>query len=212
MKILQLLRLSLFLSISIGVSAQEQNTGFKIEVQTWQKEQNSEFEKPLESPLTKEGLSVFKGLDFYTIDSKFRVEANLERTPYEPVFGMPTTTDRLPEYKKYGVATFEIDGKIYQLNVYQNQKAMNIEGYEDHLFIPYTDLTSGNSSYSGGKYIDLKIPEGKVLVIDFNKSYNPYCAYNHKYSCPIPPSENSLNTRIEAGVMAYKNLKNKSHK
>ena len=212
MKILQLLRLSLFLSISIGVSAQEKNSEFRTEVQNWQKEQNSEFEKPLESPLTKEGLSVFKGLDFYKIDSKFKVEAKLERTPNEPVFGMPTTTSRLPEYKKYGVATFEIDGNIYKLNVYQNQKAMNVKGYEDHLFIPYIDQTSGNSSYSGGKYIDLRIPEGDLLIIDFNKSYNPYCAYNYKYSCPIPPIENSLNTRIEAGVKAYKDLHKKSHK
>ena len=211
MKILQLLRLSLLLSISIGVSAQEQNTEFRTEVQNWQEKQNSEFKTPNESPLTKEGLSIFKGLDFYKIDSKFSVEAKLERTPYEPIFGMPTTTARLPEYKKYGVATFEIYGKTYKLNVYQNQKAISVKGYEDHLFIPYTDLTSGNSSYSGGKYIDLRIPKGGVLIIDFNKSYNPYCAYNHKYSCPIPPSENSLNTRIEAGVMAYNDLPKKSH-
>lgn len=212
MKILQLLRLTFLLTVSIGVSAQEQSVEFKLDIQNWQEKENTQFKTPTESPLTKEGISVFKGLDFYNIDDKFKVNAILERTPYEPVFGMPTTTERLPEYKKYGIVTFKIDGQEYKLNIYQNQKAKTIQGYEDHLFVPYIDLTSGNSSYSGGRYIDLKIPEGNEIIIDFNKSYNPYCAYNHKYSCPIPPSENTLNTRIEAGVKAYKDLKSKSHK
>ena len=212
MKILQIIGLSVFLSMAMGASAQIKVNELVLEIQDWQEEQNKEFSTPSESPLTKKGLSVFKGLDFYTINSKFRVEATFKRTPFEPVFGMSTTTARLPEYKKYGVAIFEINDVEYKLNVYQNQKAKTIKGYENHLFIPYLDLTSGTSSYSGGRYIDLTIPNGDVLIIDFNKSYNPYCAYNHKYSCPIPPSENSIDIRIEAGVKAYKDLIDKSDK
>ena len=173
---------------------------------------NLEFKNPEESPLTKEGIDIFESLDFYKIDEKYNVKAKLVRTPFNPVFGMKTTTSRLPKYKKYGVATFYIDGKEFKLNVYQNQSLLAQKDLEDYLFIPYTDLTSGNDSYSGGKYIDLRIPKGDVLIIDFNKSYNPYCAYNHKYSCPIPPKENFLNIRIEAGVKAYNDLTNKSHK
>ena len=212
MKILQIIGLFVFLLLSMGVSAQIKVSELALEIQSWQEEQNKEFSTPNKSPLTKEGLSIFKGLNFYKVNLKFRVDAKFERTPFEPVFGMPTTTTRLPEYKKYGVAFFSINGVEYKLNVYQNQKAKNIKGYENHLFIPFIDLTSGNSSYSGGRYIDLLIPKGDVLIIDFNKSYNPYCAYNHKYSCPIPPSENSIDVRIEAGVMAYKDLKDKSDK
>lgn len=203
---------TLLLSLNSNDNIQFQQTDYVSEIQDWQTKMNSEFNNPEESPLTKEGLNVFEGLDFYNIDSKFRVESELEKTPFEPVFGMPTTTTRLPEYKKYGIATFHIDGKEFKLNVYQNQKLINMKGYEDYLFVPYIDLTSGKKSYSGGRYIDLRIPEGNVLIIDFNKSYNPYCAYNHKYSCPIPPVENTLNTSIEAGVMEYKDLPNKSHK
>ena len=210
MKLLLIYLTTLLLSFNNYI--QPEKTDYIKEIEDWQSEMNSEFNNPEESPLTKEGLSIFKGLDFYKIDSKFRVKSKLEKTPFETAFGMLTTTDRLPEYKKYGIATFQIDGKEYKLNIYQNQKLIDMKGYEDYLFVPYIDLTSGKSSYSGGRYIDLRIPEGNDLIIDFNKSYNPYCAYNHKYSCPIPPVENTLNTSIEAGIMRYIDLANKSHK
>jgi len=78
------------------------------------------------------------------------------------------------------------------------------EGYEDYLFLPFTDATNGNETYGGGRYIDLSIPNGDQIVIDFNKAYNPYCTYNKKYSCPIVPSQNALDIEIFAGVKAFK--------
>ena len=116
---------------------------------------------------------------------------------------MKTSTDRLPEYVKYGEAYFTLDEKELKLSIYQSTNHEKEEGYEDSLFLPYTDLTSGDGSYGGGKYLDLKIPEGNTIIIDFNKTYNPYCAYSHRYSCPVPPEENDLLVRIEAGVMDY---------
>lgn len=74
------------------------------------------------------------------------------------------------------------------------------EEYRDYLFLPYTDLTNAIETYGGGRFMDLLIPSGDTIIIDFNKSYNPSCAYNHAYSCPIPPEENDLNIRITAGV------------
>jgi uncharacterized protein (DUF1684 family) len=71
-------------------------------------------------------------------------------------------------------------------------------------FLPFTDETNGMESYGGGRYIDLNVPKGNKLIIDFNSAYNPYCAYNDKYSCPIVPRENYLKTRIEAGVKTFK--------
>ena len=79
------------------------------------------------------------------------------------------------------------------------------EEYKDYLFLPITDLTSGDGSYGGGRYLDVKkseVAQGKV-VLDFNKLYNPYCAYNEKYSCPIPPAQNDLPIRIEVGVKDF---------
>ena len=116
---------------------------------------------------------------------------------------MKTSTDRLPEYVKYGEAFFMLDKKELKLNIYQSMNHEKEEGYEDYLFLPYTYLTSGDGSYGGGKYLDLKIPDGNSIIIDFNKTYNPYCAYSHRYSCPVPPEENDLLIRIEAGVRDY---------
>ena len=76
--------------------------------------------------------------------------------------------------------------------------------YENYLFIPFRDITSGDETYGGGRYLDFRIPETDSVTIDFNLSYNPYCAYNHKYSCPIPPAENSLPVKILAGEKTYK--------
>ena len=80
---------------------------------------------------------------------------------------------------------------------------MQQEKYRDYLFLPFTDNTNGEQTYTGGRYIDLSIPDGDTIVVDFNKAYNPYCAYNKKYSCPIVPSVNNLDTEIRAGVKAF---------
>ena len=173
------------------------------EVEAWQDTINLEFKDTTESPLTKENHKVFNGLDFFAINPKYRIMAKFVRTPEELPFGMKTTTDRLPVYVKYGEAYFVLDGVQCKLNIYQNQELIKLEKYRDYLFIPYLDETSGKESYGGGKYLDLRIPKGDSILIDFNKAYNPYCAYNHHYSCPIPPYENRLNVAVEAGVKAY---------
>jgi uncharacterized protein (DUF1684 family) len=116
---------------------------------------------------------------------------------------MPTSTARKPLYVKYGEAHFTMDGKQLKLNIYRNIELSKQEEYKDHLFLPYSDLTSGKESYIGGKYIDLKTPAGPTIVIDFNLSYNPYCAYNYKYSCPKVPLENDLPIEILAGVKKF---------
>ena len=137
----------------------------------------------------------FKELEFFKIDLKYRVTATVVLTPEAPVFAMPTTTERLPLYRQYAIATFEIDGIEYRLSLYQNQKYMMSPNYDNTLFIPFSDKSNGTKSYGGGRYMDVPIPaEGaKTIVLDFNQTYNPYCAYNSKYSCPIPPKENNLN-------------------
>lgn len=164
---------------------------------------NKEYGNREESPLTEEDFKVFKGLDFYPINEKFIVEAKFTRTPNEKVFKMKTTGTRLPEYVKYGKLVFNIDGKTFKLNLYQNIDLTKKEGYADYLFLPFSDLTCGKESYIGGRYIDMRIPKDDTLIIDFNKAYNPYCAYNHKYSCPIVPLENDLDIEILAGVKKF---------
>ena len=166
----------------------------------FQKEMNEFFKDASISPLKEKDLKNFKGLDFFAFDSSYVVNAALTRTPEEKSFKMKTTTDRLPEYIKYGIVTFDLFNKSYSLNIYKNLEDINKEGYREYLFLPFLDDTNGFESYGGGRYIDLDIPEGNNLVIDFNSAYNPYCVYDEKYSCPIVPRENYLPLEINAGI------------
>ena len=113
---------------------------------------------------------------------------------------MKTTTNRLPKYEVYGIASFELNGNGYQLNIYQSHRLRETDEYKNYLFLPFNDLTNGDETYGGGRFIDLEIPDNDSIIIDFNKAYNPYCAYNPKYSCPIPPEENDLDVHISAGI------------
>ena len=170
----------------------------------WQKEMNADFKDATKSPLKDKDRKRFKGLDFYKFDSTYVVTAQLKKTPDAKPFKMKTTTNRRPEYVQFGVVTFTLKGEEYQLNIYQNLGLIEKEGYEDYLFLPFLDDTNGNGSYAGGRYTEARLPEGDTMVIDFNTAYNPYCAYNEKYSCPIVPRANYLPLKVEAGVKAFK--------
>ncbi len=169
----------------------------------FQRELNAEYKDASKSPLKDKDRKKFEGLDFFKVDSTYVVKAQLERTPDSKWFNMRTTTSRVSKERVFGVLHFELKGKTYQLNVYQGQDIMKKEGMEDYLFLPFLDETNGLESYGGGRYIDLRIPKGDSIDIDFNTAYNPYCAYNDKYSCPIVPRDNYLKTRVEAGVKAF---------
>jgi len=189
---------------SLGLYAQDTSTIVE-EIQHYQAELNAEFANPDTTILEKDDFESFKQLQFYPIDLTYYVQAKLVRTPNEKPFFMPTTTDRLPEYVKYGELHFKIDSLDLVLDVFQNTTPK--EEYKNNLFLPFTDWTSGDGSYGGGRYIDVLIPEVDSLYIDFNKAYNPYCAYNKNYSCPIPPKQNDLPIRVEAGVKDFLKVK-----
>lgn len=190
------------LLFSVSVFSQS-NCDALIENNLYQKKLNNTFSDSETSILEESDFENFTGLNFYPINLDYRVEATFVRTPDEKPFLMPTTTDRLPEYVKYGEVHFTIKEVALKLDVFQNTSPK--EGYENYLFLPFTDLTSGHGSYGGGRYLDLQIPEKEVIILDFNQLYNPYCVYNKKYSCPIPPEQNDLPIKIEAGIKDYKN-------
>lgn len=184
----------LLLSFSFFAKAQD--------AQAFQNELNAEYLNPEKSPLSEEDLAKFTALPFFPIDEKYHVMAHFERTPMEKPFQMATTTKRKPIYVKYGIARFKLDGKEYSLTIFQNISLKSKQGFEDYLFLPFKDETNGLETYGGGRYVDLRIPKIKDSIeIDFNKSYNPYCAYSHRFSCPVVPAYNDLKVRISAGVM-----------
>lgn len=169
----------------------------------YQRNKNASFKDATKSPLSKADRKKFKGLSFFPFDSSYVIQAQLKKIPNSEWFQMKTTTDRSTKERVYGVLSFQLRGNPYSLHVYQGEEHLNSEDLKDYLFLPFLDLTNGNESYGGGRYIDLKISESDYIIIDFNKAYNPYCVYNDKFSCPIVPRINFLNTEIRAGEMNY---------
>ncbi|GAL61497.1 hypothetical protein JCM19300_4443 [Algibacter lectus] len=170
----------------------------------FQKTINAEYKDASTSPLKDKDRKVFESLEFFKFDSTYVVTAQFKRVENAEWFNMKTTTDRVSKERVYGVLTFELKGETFSLNVYQGQELMTKEGFEDYLFLPFLDETNGLESYGGGRYLDMKIPDSNTVVIDFNSAYNPYCAYNERFSCPVVPRVNYLKTRVEAGVKAFK--------
>ena len=137
-------------------------------------------------------------VNYFPFDSTYQCQVTFTKSKGRK-FEMPTSTDRKPVYRRFGYVDFEIGGKKFRLEVYQNVQLSKQKAYKNYLFIPFKDKTSGNSTYGGGRYIDFKIPTAENPWIDFNTAYNPYCAYSYRYSCPIPPVVNTLDVEIRAG-------------
>lgn len=193
--------LQIFVSSTISLASFAQaDTAFVNDVKRFQADLVTEYSDPKTTPLNTEAKKEFKGVHFYAIDKAYKVEAMFKRTAEEKIFSMKTSGSTTKDYVKYGEATFTLKGKEYKLNVYQSIDLAKQRKYRDYLFIPFRDLTSGKETYGGGRYIDLTIPSDSTLVINFNKAYHPYCAYTEGYNCPIPPRENTLSVKIEAGV------------
>ena len=145
-------------------------------------------------------------LHFYAVDENFFMVTRFEKAENSPWFKMETSGPLKKMYRVYGRAHFSLHDTAVILTVYQSQDLMQMDKYREHLFIPFTDATTGIETYEGGRYLDLSISDIKndTLRIDFNKAYNPYCAYvSNIYNCPIPPRDNHLPVAIKAGEKAY---------
>lgn len=188
------LLLAIIAFVPLTIFAQD----FKAEIEKHREEYKADFLKTPSSPLKKED---FEYLRFYEPNEKFKVACEFVATKRGKPFEVPTSSGQTATYTKFGELKFELDGKPYKLAVYQSLSLRRMPQYRDYLFIPFKDLTNGKESYGGGRYLDLRMKEieGDKIYLDFNKAYNPYCAFSAGYSCPIPPKENHLKVAIEAG-------------
>lgn len=147
-----------------------------------------------------------KHMQFYPVNKSYRVLADLKPSASTQWLTFKTSGVKNKVFRLYGTASFSLNGTMCRLNIYQSQELMTSAEYGNYLFLPFTDSTSGNETYQSGRYLDLTmndVKNGKVLL-DFNKAYNPYCAYvSGVYNCPIPPKENALPVAIKAGEKAY---------
>ncbi len=193
------LTILLLLSTSCVTKAQTFDT---YEIERFRTNRDKSFRNAGESPLTKEDFANFKGLEYFEANEKFVVRAKLEKTADAQIFMLPTSIGTTRKYFKYGILTFEIDGKSYTLSAYQSENAAKKK--DTSLFVPFRDLTNGTETYGAGRYLDIRIPNGDEVNIDFNRAYNPNCAYgSNEYSCPVPPRENFLQVKILAGEKKF---------
>jgi len=180
--------------------AQKDSADLVKEVVEFRESLNKEYKDPEMSPLAKEKREAFKQINFFPVNLKYVVMAKFVRTPDEKVFAMPTSGNTKKDYVKYGEVQFLLMGKQYKLSVYQSIDLLKDRKFRNYLFIPFRDATSSKETYGGGRYIDLTIPKTDTITINFNLAYHPYCAYTEGYNCPIPPRENYLPVKVEAGV------------
>ena len=194
-----------FLSLFISCNSQDKRP--LIGETEYQQKLNAIFKDASKSPLKNKDLKSFKGLDFFPVDSSYIIIASIEKTPDTPFLGMATNTEEKSYYRKFGILTFTLKEKEMQLTLYESLEESENPVFEDYLFLPFTDETSGSDSYGGGRYMDVfksKINTNGTLELNFNNTYNPYCAYNDDYSCPLTPRDNHLSMEILAGVKDFK--------
>ena len=142
---------------------------------------------------------------FFTADENYKLQCHFEKSADTAVISMKTSGKTIPQkdFIRYGKLIFTIHDTALHLTVYQSVK-QNPQ-YKNYLFIPFTDVTTGDETYGSGRYIDIETSDIKnnTVTIDFNKAYNPYCAYTVGYNCPIPPKENYLAVAIKAGEKIF---------
>ena len=147
-----------------------------------------------DSPLTDEQRSSFRGLSYFEPDPALRFEAMLERPSTSEYEDIQTSDGQVQHLPRTGTLRLSLDGREIGLAAYD-------QGHE--LFIPFRDATSGAETYGAGRYVEAHPLGHERYEIDFNTAYNPYCAYNENWSCPLPPRENWLDVPIRAGEKTF---------
>lgn len=144
-------------------------------------------------------------ISFFPPDVRYRILADFKETPGSTPFMIPTHSGKQKPFREYGTLTFTINGEQLTLHAYQSVDLVKNDAQKDYLFIPFRDRTNYESTYGGGRYIDLSVKDivNGIVMIDFNKCYNPYCAYADGFNCPIPPDENGLHIEIPAGEKTF---------
>jgi hypothetical protein len=167
------------------------------DLEEFRKAKDEFFKGDPRSPLTPEQRRAFKGLSYFPEDLALRIEAEVDAdVDRDEEIIMQTTTGGTQVYRRAGKVGFDVDGRPVEITLYESPD-------QEDLFVPFRDATSGKETYGAGRYLEVDPPKDGRLVVDFNDAYNPYCAYNPEWSCPIPPGENWLAVPIRAGERSF---------
>lgn len=169
----------------------QDNAAYTQQLQNARKEKDQSLKTDKDSPI--EDKATFKGLSYFEIDPTWKVLGKIDKVKSGQKFEIQMTGGETETYEPYGNISFEKDGKKVSLKLFINSEGM--------LFLPFKDLTSGKETYGAGRYIDLdpKNEKDSQIEIDFNLAYHPFCAYNHTFTCPLPPAENLIPMAVTAG-------------
>jgi uncharacterized protein len=165
------------------------------ELEHFRRQKDAWFKSSPDSPLPYGERADFAGLQYYPESAELRLALPLEEFAEQQPITMTTSTGGTQEYVRWGQIHFTVDGQPATLTVYY-------AAWGDY-FVPFVDATSGAETYGAGRYLELEELDDGSFLVDFNLAYNPYCAYNEEYSCPIPPAENRLAVAIRAGEKVY---------
>ena len=182
---------------TVSLPATSQGRGSSLsELEDFRQQKDEVFRQHPESPLTPEQKQGFQRLRYYPENPALSVRAFLDRNVSHDVLEMDTSTGSKQTYTREGKITFRVDDQETDLYLYST-------GDPHELFVPFRDATSGKETYGAGRYLEAPVAEDGTILVDFNYAYNPYCAYNERWSCPLPPLENWLKAPIRAGEMAF---------
>jgi uncharacterized protein (DUF1684 family) len=147
-----------------------------------------------QSPLTREQKLNFKGLNYFPEKEDLRLEVKVDEFLMKETFEMQTSTGDVQVYEKFGKFRFKVEGDEAELTIYQS---------EHGFFLPFVDSLANLETYPAGRYLEPEPLPGGHFLVDFNVAYNPYCAYNEMWSCPITPAENRLKVAVRAGERLF---------
>lgn len=187
--------------LGCGRQAPEQRPEAADTIQGERRERDRLFKSGSGSPLTESQKARFVGLDYFPADPAFLFKVKLTRYPVPSRVRIGTNTGEIRTGLRYGYFDFEVAGQPCRLQVYRldDDPAQGAPA----LFVPFRDATSGIDTYGGGRYIDLRENTTGSYELDFNRAYNPSCAYAEGFSCPVPPEENRLRVPIRAGERKF---------
>lgn len=161
----------------------------------------ADYLKSDDSPFDKELKAGFAGFSYFAGDAAFCVKASFEPSADTKVFPMPSFNGKTLPFRRYGVFHFQLGGAQRSLSAYQRMDLP--QDQRQWVLVPFRDRTTGHETYGGGRYLQLDLPLGTRTTLDFNRAFNPLCAYKSTFTCPIPPAENWLTLRIAAGEKTY---------
>ena len=162
----------------------------------WRSEKDLAFKVPGQSPLTPAQLEAFQALRYFPEQTTLRFSVAIEPYDDQRLVALQTGTGQPANYERYGQVRFHIDGSEQSLTAYRDPVSAG-------WFLPFRDATSGHETYGAGRYVELDAGQNGSYILDLNYAYNPFCAYNAQWTCPIPPAENHLDVPVRAGEMAF---------